>query len=214
MQDSHRYELSLLGLLACVFVWSAVYPADRFTWWLEVFPVIVGIIVLAGTYRQFRFSVFTYSFIVLHMIVLLVGGHYTYAEVPLCNWLKEHFDLARNHYDRLGHFAQGFVPALIAREILVRNSPLGPGKLLGFLVICICLAISAFYELFETGVSIAVGSAHGESVTAFLGTQGDVWDTQWDMTFALVGACIANFLLSGLQDRAILKLRAWQEPSK
>lgn len=188
---------ALLLLVSAVFIWSGINPHDRFTWLLEVLPAILGFILLALTYNRFRFTTFCYLFIALHMIVLMVGGHYTYAQVPLFNWIRDAFDLSRNHYDRVGHFAQGFVPALIAREILLRASPLQRGKLLFLIVVCICLAISAFYEFIEWWVSIATGTA----AEAFLGTQGDVWDTQWDMFLAFCGAIVSQLLLSKTHDR-------------
>jgi putative membrane protein len=136
------------------------------------------------------------------MIILMIGGHYTYAQVPFFNWLKETFDLSRNYYDRVGHFAQGFIPAIIAREILLRASPLNRGKLLSFIVVCICMAISACYELIEWWVALATGTA----AEAFLGTQGDIWDTQWDMFLASCGAVASLILLSGLHDRFLKKI--------
>src|SRR6185436_14562110 len=146
---------------------------------------------LAATYKRFRFTDLLYVLIWIHAIILLVGGHYTYAEVPLFDWIRDTFGLSRNHYDRVGHFAQGFVPAIVAREVLLRKSPLKRGKLLTFIVVSICLAISASYELIEFGVSMATGSA-GD---AFLGTQGDIWDTQKDMLMALIGASTALLTL-------------------
>jgi len=183
--------------VGAVLLWSGIHPRDRFTWFLEVLPVLLAWPLLALTYRRFRFTPLAYAFIALHMAVLMVGGKYTYAEVPLFNWLRDTFDLGRNYYDRVGHFFQGFVPALLAREILLRASPLKPGGWLFFLVTCVCLAVSAVYEFFEWGVAIATGTA----ADAFLGTQGDVWDTQWDMFMALIGALSSQLLLSRLQDR-------------
>ncbi|MGC8763532.1 MAG: DUF2238 domain-containing protein [Acidobacteriota bacterium] len=185
-----------LAVLA-VFLWSGVHPRDRFTWFLEVLPVLVAAPLLAATYRRFRFTTLTYTFIAAHMAILMVGGKYTYAEVPLFNWIRDAFGLSRNYYDRVGHLFQGFVPALVAREILLRKSPLRPGGWLFFLVTCVCLSISAGYEFFEWGVAVATGTA----AEAFLGTQGDVWDTQWDMFMALLGALLAQLLLARIQDR-------------
>ncbi|MDH3671832.1 MAG: DUF2238 domain-containing protein [Gammaproteobacteria bacterium] len=190
-----------LGLVA-VFVWSAINPHDRLTWSLEVAPVILAAIILAATYRRFRFTNLVYLLISIHAVILMVGGHYTYAEVPLFDWIKDTFGSARNHYDRVGHFTQGFVPALIAREILIRLSPLRAGRWLFFIVVCTCLAISAFYELIEWWVAVASGTA----AEAFLGTQGDVWDTQWDMFLALCGAILAQLLLGRVHDRALERL--------
>jgi len=187
-----------LAVLA-VLIWSGFNPRDRFTWFLEVLPVLAAFPVLALTYRRFRFTTLTYAFLAVHMVVLMVGGKYTYAEVPLFNAIRDAFHLARNEYDRVGHLFQGFVPALIAREILLRKSPLRPGGWLFFLVTCVCLSISAGYEFFEWGVAVATGTA----ADAFLGTQGDVWDTQWDMFMALLGALLAQILLSRVQDRQL-----------
>lgn len=197
-----RPILVILLIVVVVFVWSAIRPHDYFTWILEVFPAIIGVGVLASTYRNFKFTTVVYVLIAAHAIILMIGGHYTYAEVPLFNWIRDEFALNRNHYDRVGHFAQGFVPALIAREVLLRKSPLRRGRWLFFIVVSICLAFSALYELFEWLVSEATGSA-GD---AFLGTQGDVFDTQKDMAMALVGAITSLLLLSRLHDRQLSRL--------
>lgn len=197
-----RPILVILLIVVVVFVWSAIRPHDYFTWILEVFPAIIGVGVLASTYRNFKFTTVVYVLIAAHAIILMIGGHYTYAEVPLFNWIRDEFALNRNHYDRVGHFAQGFVPALIAREVLLRKSPLRRGRWLFFIVVSICLAFSALYELFEWLVSEATGSA-GD---AFLGTQGDVFDTQKDMAMALVGAMTSLLLLSRLHDRQLSRL--------
>ena len=196
---SSRSHVLLLVAFLLVLAWSGIHPHDRFTWVLEVAPAVVGACVLMAIYSRFRFTTLVYVLICFHAIVLCIGGRYTYAEVPLFNWLRDALDLSRNHYDRLGHFVQGFVPALIVREILLRTSPLKPGKWLAFLVVCVCLAISAFYELIEWRVAAATGTA----AEAFLGTQGDVWDSQWDMSLAMTGAIIALVLLSGVHDRAL-----------
>ena len=198
MTISERPALILqLAALSAVLVWSGIHPRDTFTWFLEVLPALLGVGILVATYPRFRFSLLVYVLVSLHAVILMVGGHYTYAEMPAFNWLRDTFGLSRNHYDRVGHFAQGFVPAIIAREFLLRRSPLRRGKLLFFIVVSICLAASAAYEFIEWWVSLAVGSA----ADAFLGTQGDVWDTQWDMFMALVGAIIAMLSLSGIHDR-------------
>jgi putative membrane protein len=202
MSDNARdvkLHLSLLLSFLLLLVWSVIKPHDLFTWFLETVPAMIALVILVATYRRFRLSNLAYVLIWIHAIILLVGGHYTYAEVPLFNWIRDTFHLSRNHYDRVGHFAQGFVPAIIAREVLLRKSPLKPGKLLAFIVINICLAISAAYELIEFGVSMATGSA-GD---AFLGTQGDVWDTQRDILMCLIGAVTALVTLSGLHDRSL-----------
>lgn len=185
------------SLVALVFLWSGHRPFDRFTWVLEVAPAVLGAGILWATRRRFPFTPTVLFLIGLHMVILMIGGHYTYARVPLFDGIRDVFGLARNHYDRLGHFAQGFVPALIAREILIRRSPLKPGAWLFFLVCCVALSLSAVYELVEWRVSVATGSA-GD---AFLGTQGDPWDTQWDMALALIGALAAQIALARRQDR-------------
>jgi len=186
-------------VLAAVFAWSVVGPRDRFTWYLEAMPVIVAVPLLVATARRFPLTGLVYTLICVHCVILLVGAHYTYAEVPLFNWLRDALGLARNHYDRVGHVAQGFIPAIVAREILVRRSPLVRGKWLFFLVTCVVLAISAFYELVEWWVAVASGS----EATAFLATQGDVWDSQWDMFLALLGALAAQLLLGRFHDRQL-----------
>jgi putative membrane protein len=162
MKDNARDVNLHLGLLIsflALLVWSVIKPHDLFTWFLETAPAMIALVILAATYRRFRLSNLAYVLIWIHAIILLVGGHYTYAEVPLFNWIRDAFNLSRNHYDRVGHFAQGFVPAIISREVLLRKSPLKPGRLLTFIVISICLAISESYELMEFGVSMATGSA-------------------------------------------------------
>src|ERR1035437_1917723 len=176
---TRRWLILLCISVGVVFVWSAVGCHDVFTWALEVAPAVIGITVLALTYRRFQLTSLVYTLIALHAIVLFVGGHYTYAQMPVFNWIRDAFHLSRNYYDRLGHFFQGFVPALIVREFLLRRTTLKRGLLLSFLTLCVCMAISAWYELFEFLVAEFTGSA----ADAFLGTQGDPWDTQWDMTF-------------------------------
>lgn len=196
------YLATLFVMLATVFAWSAWQPRDRFTWWLEVLPVLIVLPLLVHTYPRFAFSRLAYGLMLLHAVILLIGGHYTYAEMPLFNWLRDSFDLARNYYDRLGHVAQGFIPAIVAREILLRLSPLQPGKWLFFLVSSVCLAISALYEMLEWWVALASGS----EAVAFLATQGDVWDTQWDMLLALLGAIAALLLLGRWHDRSLAEV--------
>ncbi len=193
-------RLLIAGL--AVLAWSAIRPHDYFTWFLEVAPALIGATVLLATYRRFRFTNLVYSLIFIHAVILMIGGHYTYAEVPLGNWLRDALHLARNHYDRLGHLAQGFVPAMIARELLLRTSPLRPGKWLFAIVVCICMAISAMYELFEWGVAEGTGQA----ADAFLGSQGDPWDTQWDMFMCLCGSIASLLLLSHLHNRQLAQL--------
>lgn len=194
--------LLLLGL-AILLVWSMIAPHDWPTWFLEAAPVLIALPLLVATYRNFPFSRLAYGMIWLHAAILLIGAHYTYAEVPLFNWLRDSYALDRNHYDRIGHLAQGFFPAIVAREILLRRSPLQPGKWLFFLVTCFCLAFSAFYEMIEWWVALAVG----DGATAFLGTQGDPWDTQWDMFLALLGAVSSQLLFSKIHDRSIAAVR-------
>jgi putative membrane protein len=196
------YELVLLGIVAAVFAWSGISPRDRFTWALEVFPVILGVPALVYVYPRFRFTPLVYTLIAIHAVILMVGGKYTYAEVPFGFWIQRTAGLARNHYDRIGHFAQGFVPAMVAREVFVRRSPLRGSRWLPFVVICFCLAFSAFYELIEFWTALATGGA----AEAFLGTQGDPWDTQWDMMLALIGAITSLVLLSGVQDRQLQQI--------
>jgi len=203
MVRAHRhFYIVLLSILSAVFVWSAMDPADRLTWALEVAPVVIVLPILVVTYRYFVFTPLVYVLILIHALILLIGGHYTYAEVPWFNWLRDAYELSRNYYDRLGHFAQGFVPAMVAREILLKKSPLVPGRWLFFIVSCICLSISAVYEFIEWWVAAYEGGA----ADAFLGTQGDIWDTQWDMLMALVGAVTAQAFLSTFHDRQIINV--------
>lgn len=199
MKTSH---VPLLILVAIVFVWSGIHPYDRVTWYLEVFPAVAGIIVLAITYRKFQFTTLVYALIAIHICILCVGGHWTYAREPVFNWLKEVFHWSRNHYDRLGHFAQGFVPALIARELFVRLNILNRKRWQPFLIVCICMAISVTYEFIEWWCALIGGAAS----TEFLGTQGDVWDTQEDMFMCLIGATCALLFMRGWQDRQLQKL--------
>ena len=191
-----RYELGLLISGLAVLIWSGIGPHDRFTWFLEVAPVLIGVPILVYLYPRFRFTRLVYTLIWVHAVILMVGGHYTYAQVPFGFWMQETFGFARNHYDRIGHFAQGFIPAMLAREVFIRRSPLRGSRWLPFVVICFCLAFSAFYELIEFWTALA----SGEAATDFLGTQGDVWDTQWDMQLALIGAVTALVVLAGVQD--------------
>lgn len=191
-----------ITIFAAVLIWSGVAPKDRFTWVLEVIPALIGAVILAATYQSFRLTPLLYIFILFHCIVLMVGGHYTYAEVPLFDWIKPLFGFERNNYDKLGHFIQGFVPALIAREILIRKAVVNGKAWLNFLVVCFCLALSALYELIEWGVALATGTG----ADAFLGTQGYIWDTQSDMGYALLGAVSALLLLSRVHDAQIKRL--------
>jgi putative membrane protein len=197
-----REPLVLLVAGLALLAWSGLRPHDRFTWVLEVAPILIGVPVLIATRRRFPLTPLAYRLIFVHALILMAGGHYTYAEVPLGDWVKDALGLARNNYDRLGHFAQGFVPAILAREILLRRTPLGRGGWLFFLVTCVCLAISACYELVEWWTAVATG----EAATAFLGTQGDPWDTQWDMFTALIGALAAQLTLARVHDRELSAL--------
>lgn len=197
------YDRFLLAIVGVVFVWSLVHPHDYLTWLLEVFPALIGGAIVFATYRRFRLTTLLYTLIAIHAIILMIGGHYTYAEVPLFNRLRDAGVFARNNYDKIGHLAQGFVPAIITRELLARTSPLGPGKWLTTLAIAVPGAISAAYEIFEWWVSVATGSA-GD---AFLGTQGYVWDTQSDMLMCFVGAAAAVVLLSRWHDAQLKSLR-------
>jgi putative membrane protein len=198
-----REPAILLGAGAALLLVSGISPHDRFTWFLEVAPILVALPVLLATYRRFPLTPLAYRLILLHACILMLGGHYTYAEVPLGFWMRDVFGFARNHYDRIGHFAQGFVPAILAREILIRKTKLQSGSWLFFLVTCVCLAISACYEFVEWWTAVASGSA----ADAFLGTQGDPWDTQWDMFLCLLGALTAQLTLSRLHDRQLARLR-------
>ena len=183
---------------------SGFHPKDRLTWWLEVAPGLAGIFILLATYRRFQFTTLVYALIALHICVLCVGGHYTYARVPLFDWLRPVFGWQRNHYDRLGHFAQGLVPAMIAREIFIRLNVVAKRGWMPFLIVCVCLAISAFYELIEWWTALVSGDAAG----SFLGTQGDVWDTQEDMLMALIGAICALIFLRPWQDRQLARMQS------
>jgi putative membrane protein len=192
----------LIILFFAGFAWSGINPHDYFTWILEVFPAIIGFIILALTFKKFRFTYLTYVFILIHCYILFIGGHYTYAEVPLFNWLRDVLHQSRNNYDKVGHFMQGFVPAMIARELFIRRNIVKKGGWTNFLPVCISLSISLLYELLEWFVAVA----SGQSAEAFLGTQGDVWDTQSDMLFATIGAICMVVLFARWQDRRIKKI--------
>lgn len=198
-QGSARLHLALLAGWAVLFVLTAWSPKDRLTWGLEVAPAVAAVAAIAVVHARWRFTPLVLGLVFLHCAVLMIGAKYTYAEVPWFSWLRDEFGLARNYYDRVGHFAQGFVPAMVAREILLRNAVLARGPWLFFLVTCVCLAISASYELVEWWVALATG----EAAQAFLGTQGDVWDTQWDMFVALCGAILAQASLARPHDRQL-----------
>lgn len=198
MTKNKAIPLSCLALGTVVFLWSAIAPYDRTTWWMEVAPVLIAVPLMAATYRHFPLTTLLYGLILVHAIILMVGGHYTYARVPF-------FDFAghdRNNYDKVGHFAQGFIPAMVMRELLLRTSPLKSGKWLFAIILFACLGISALYELIEWIAAVILGQGAEE----FLGTQGDVWDTQKDMAWAGIGAAAALLGLSRLHDRALKHL--------
>jgi putative membrane protein len=204
MTDSRALPLILLALGAIALVISGIGVYDRTTWILEVLPVFIGVPILVATRRRFPLTPLLYWLIFVHALILMLGGHYTYARVPLGSWIQHAFDLARNPYDRLGHLAQGFVPAILVREILLRRTPLQRGGWLFFLVTSVCLAFSACYEFTEWWSAVIGGSAADD----FLGTQGDPWDTQWDMLCALLGAITAQLLLARWHDRQLSGLQA------
>ncbi len=198
----NRFSISWLILFALVLLWSAWNPHDYPTWWLEVLPALVALFILALTRHSFPLTALAYVLILVHSIILMIGGHYTYAEVPLGDWVSQWMGSERNNYDKLGHLAQGFVPAIISREILIRRKVLAKGGWLFFIVTCICLGISAFYELIEWWVALL----SSEAADSFLGTQGYVWDTQSDMFLALIGSALAQLFLSRFHDRQIRAL--------
>jgi putative membrane protein len=192
-------HLALAAVVVIVLIWSGIAPYDRVTWLLEVAPVLIALPLLAASYRSYRLTNLLYILIAVHCVILMVGGAYTYARVPFGFDLQQWFGLARNPYDRIGHFAQGFIPAMIAREILLRGRHVARGKMLAFIVICVVLAISATYELIEWAAAVALGQGADE----FLGTQGDQWDTQSDMFMALLGGAAALLMLSRTHDRQL-----------
>ncbi len=199
MSNLHK----LLAILFFIgFIWSGIYPKDQFTWIMEVFPAVIGFGILAATYKRFRFTDLVYTFILVHCWILFIGGHYTYAEMPLFNWIRDTFGQARNNYDKVGHFFQGFVPALIARELLVRLEVVKSRGWLAVIVVSLCATISVLYEFLEWGVAVGTG----EAADAFLGTQGYVWDTQSDMLYAVIGATVAVIFMSKFHDAAMKKL--------
>lgn len=199
---SHRIPLTLGLIVLIALVASGIAPYDRATWLLEVAPILIAAPILVMTYRRFPLTTLLYVLIAIHALILIAGGAYTYARVPLGFWLQDILDLSRNPYDKIGHFAQGFVPALVAREILLRMRYLTSMRMTAFLSVCVALAVSAVYELIEWWTALALG----QGATDFLGTQGDPWDTQSDMFFALIGALTALLVLSGLHDKQ-MKLR-------
>lgn len=197
-----KYIYFLLSVFFISLLASVINPKEGFTCFLEVIPAIIGFLILAFTFKKFRFTNFTYTLILIHCIILFVGGHYTYAEVPFFDYIKEIFHQSRNNYDKVGHFAQGLVPAMIIRELFIRKQVIQNQSFFNFIIVSICLAISAAYEFIEWFVSIATG----DGGDAFLGTQGYVWDTQSDMLFATIGAIVGLILFSKIQDKQIQKI--------
>lgn len=197
-----KYIYFLISLFSISLIASIINPKEGFTCFLEVIPAIIGFLILAFTFKKFRFTNFTYTLILIHCIILFIGGHYTYAEVPLFDYIKEVFHQSRNNYDKVGHFAQGLVPAMIIRELFIRKKVVSNQSFFNFIIVSICLAISATYEFIEWFVSIATG----DGGDAFLGTQGYVWDTQSDMLFATIGAISGLILFSKIQDKCIQKI--------
>ena len=186
-----------------VFIWSAINPKDYFTWFLEVFPAIIALIILTFTYKNFKFTPLVYSLILIHSIILMVGGHYTYSEVPLFDFIKDFFNHDRNNYDKLGHFAQGFIPAMVAREIIIRKNIINIEAWRNFFIVCFCLGFSAFYELIEWWVAIFTNEASND----FLGTQGYIWDTQSDIFWALIGSILALTILRNFHTKQLLNIK-------
>jgi putative membrane protein len=191
----------MLAVFFGTLIWSIINPKEGFTCFLEIIPAILGVLILAITFKKFRFTDFTYFLILIHCIILFVGGHYTYAEVPLFDYIREIFHQSRNNYDKVGHFAQGLVPAMIIRELFIRKNVISNPSFFNFIIVSICLAISAAYEWIEWWVSLATG----DGGDAFLGTQGYVWDTQSDMLFATIGAIVGLILFSKIQDSQLAK---------
>jgi len=199
-----KLHVGELVIVLVALVVSGLHPADRTTWWLEIFPILIALPILLATYSRFPLTDLLYALIALHALVLILGGAYTYAHVPLGFWMQDWFGFHRNHYDRIGHFMQGLVPALVAREILLRNGFVVGRRMAAFLSVCVALAVSAFYELVEWWSALLLGQGADE----FLGTQGDPWDTQEDMFMALIGALVAMALLTRLQDAQIRALNS------
>lgn len=198
-----KYIYSLLAIFTISLVASVINPKEGFTCFLEIIPAIIGFLILAFTFKKFRFTNFTYTLILIHCIILFIGGHYTYAEVPFFDYIKEVFHQSRNNYDKVGHFAQGLVPAMIIRELFIRKEVISNKSFFNFIIVCICLAISATYEFIEWFVSLVTG----DGGDAFLGTQGYVWDTQSDMLFATIGAIVGLIVFSKIQDKQIKNIK-------
>lgn len=203
MTDTRAYPVLWTASFFAVFIWSVIEPKDYPTWALEVAPAVIGFIAMAITRKSFPLTTLCYSLILLHCWILMVGGHYTYADVPLFDTIKEIFNHSRNNYDKVGHFAQGLVPAIICRELIIRLNIIDSRSFTHFFTLCFVLAFSAFYELIEWWVALLTG----DSAEAFLGTQGYIWDTQSDMAWALIGAVTALALLSTVHDKQIKQLR-------
>ena len=203
-RPSSAAVLLWLMLFLGVLAWSGIAPKDRFTWFLEVAPALIGLAVLAVTWSRFPLTPLVYWLILAHSIILMIGGHYTYAEVPLFDWIRDHFHLQRNDYDKVGHFAQGFVPVMIAREIVIRLQVFRSASWRNFFLLCFVLALSACYEFIEWWVALGTG----DNAVAFLATQGDPWDTQSDMLMALIGGASALLLLGRWHDRQLEGLRS------
>lgn len=199
MKSNEPIVLMVAGIL--LFALTAIHPHDYATWWMETAPIFIALPILIVTYKSYTLTPLLYRLLFLHALILMVGGHYTYAEVPLGYWMQDWFGFARNNYDKIGHLAQGFIPAMLFRELLLRSSPLKQGKLLFTLVVASCLAVSASYELIEW----AAAEMMGEGADAFLGTQGFAWDTQSDMLMALIGAIVAQGMMGKVQDRQLLR---------
>lgn len=197
-----KYIYFLITVFSISLLASVINPKEGFTCFLEIIPAIIGFLILALTFKKFRFTNFTYTLILIHCTILFIGGHYTYAEVPFFDYIKEIFHQSRNNYDKVGHFAQGFVPAMIIRELFIRKEVINNKSFFNFIIVSICLAISATYEFIEWFVSLATG----DGGDAFLGTQGYVWDTQSDMLFATIGAITALILFSRFQDNKIQEI--------
>jgi putative membrane protein len=198
MQKPLKYIILIILFFIGLIV-SGIQPFDYFTWALEVFPAVIGLVILIATFKKFQFTYFTYSLVLIHCYILFIGGHYTYAKVPFFDWIQEVFQQNRNNYDKVGHFAQGFVPAAIVSELFVRKNIITSKSWMNVLIVCVCVSISVFYEFLEWLVAIL----SGESADSFLGTQGYIWDTQSDMLFATIGAITFLVLLSKVQDKYI-----------
>jgi putative membrane protein len=198
--QNRTLQSTWIAIFLAVFIWSAVNPHDYPTWFLEVLPAMLGAAILWYTRDTYPLTQLTYILILIHCIILMVGGHFTYAEVPLFDWIRDEFGQQRNNYDKLGHFVQGFVPAIVAREIVIRNKVFNSARWRDFFIVCFCLAFSAFYELIEWWVALL----SEEAAESFLGTQGYIWDTQSDMAYALLGAALALLLLGKFHDKQML----------